>query len=112
MFNYFDLYFSQTAEQISGLLKRMSLKSEVMDRHLIKVMVPPTRQDILHACDILEDVGIAYGFNNIAFNSPKTQTIGEQFFLNKVTDQLRHEISRCGYTEILTFSLVRLEIYH
>lgn len=84
----------------------MSLESEVVDSDVLKVVVPPTRQDILHACDILEDVGIAYGFNNIEFTSPKTQTIGQQFFLNKVTDQLRHEISRCGYTEILTFSLV------
>jgi len=81
------------------------LGSEVLDKQQIKVTIPPIRQDILHACDILEDVGIAYGYNNIEFTVPKTHTIGRQFFLNKVTDQLRYEISRCGYTEILTFSL-------
>lgn len=31
----------------------------------LKVEVPFVRSDILHACDIAEDVGIAYGYNNI-----------------------------------------------
>jgi len=84
----------------------MSLSSEVLKNQQIKVRIPPIRQDILHACDILEDVGIAYGYNNIEFTLPKTLTIGHQFLLNKVTDQLRYEVARCGYTEILSFSLV------
>lgn len=31
----------------------------------LSLRVPPTRSDILHACDVAEDVAIAYGFNNI-----------------------------------------------
>jgi phenylalanyl-tRNA synthetase beta chain len=27
--------------------------------------VPPTRSDILHAVDVIEDVAIAYGYNNL-----------------------------------------------
>ncbi|CAG2102728.1 unnamed protein product [Medioppia subpectinata] len=100
-----NLGIKQNAQQISRLIQRMSLGAEVLSDQLIKVRIPPIRQDILHACDILEDVGIAYGYNNIEFTVPKTQTIGQQFFINKVTDQLRYEIARCGYTEILTFSL-------
>jgi phenylalanyl-tRNA synthetase beta chain len=84
----------------------MSLSSEVVSDLLLKVRIPPIRQDILHICDILEDAGIAYGYNNIEFTLPKTLTIGHQFLLNKVSDQLRNEIARCGYTECLTFSLV------
>jgi phenylalanyl-tRNA synthetase beta chain len=30
------------------------------------VSVPPTRSDILHACDVMEDVAIAYGYNNLS----------------------------------------------
>ena len=29
----------------------------------ISVHVPPTRSDVLHAVDVVEDVAIAYGFN-------------------------------------------------
>ncbi len=31
----------------------------------LTVCVPPTRSDVLHACDVAEDVAIAYGYNNI-----------------------------------------------
>jgi phenylalanyl-tRNA synthetase beta chain len=31
----------------------------------MKVEFPPTRSDILHPCDVVEDIGIGYGFNNI-----------------------------------------------
>ena len=27
--------------------------------------VPPTRSDVLHACDVVEDVAIAHGYNNV-----------------------------------------------
>ena len=94
---------------MSDLLTKMSLKSEVnpRDPNQIKVVIPPTRHDILHACDIAEDVGVAYGFNNIAKTFPQVVTIGKQLNINKLSDQLRFEISRCGFTEVLTFSLVR-----
>jgi phenylalanyl-tRNA synthetase beta chain len=44
----------------------------------IVVETPPIRSDILHACDIAEDVGIAYGYNNIPRAFPPTNTIGKQ----------------------------------
>ncbi len=31
----------------------------------LAVRVPPTRSDILHACDVAEDVAIAHGYNNV-----------------------------------------------
>lgn len=40
--------------------------------------VPPTRADIIHACDIVEDAAIAYGFNNIVRTTPRTYTIANQ----------------------------------
>ena len=44
----------------------MCLKSEVSSNSgEIRVTVPPTRHDVIHACDIYEDVAIAYGYNNI-----------------------------------------------
>nr|CAG8517026.1 5482_t:CDS:10 [Entrophospora candida] len=58
------------AIDIIKLLNRMSLSATISDKdeNLLLVDIPPTRADILHACDIMEDVAIAYGFNNI----PKT----------------------------------------
>lgn len=72
----------------------------------MKVSVPATRSDILHSCDVMEDVAIAYGFNNLVPSVPKVLTIGRQQPLNKLTDLLRAEIAMAGYTEVLTLSLV------
>lgn len=74
-----------------------------------KVDIPPTRHDIIHACDIFEDVAIAYGYNNIAKHSLATSTIGSQFPINKLSDQLREQLAQAGFTEALTFSLCAKE---
>lgn len=92
---------------IAKLLTRMSFKANVSPNNLedIEVHVPPTRHDIIHKCDIMEDVGIAFGYDNIEKTLPKSATIATQVPLNKLSDQLRHEVARCGYTEALNFAL-------
>ena len=72
---------------------------------VLEVTVPPTRSDILHPVDIAEDIGIAYGYNNIVKRVPKTCTVGGEQPLNKLGDLLRDEIGRAGYTEVLTHGL-------
>ena len=41
----------------------------------------PFSIDIIHECDIIEDVAIAYGFNEIAKKLPRTNTIAQQVCL-------------------------------
>jgi phenylalanyl-tRNA synthetase beta chain len=72
---------------------------------ILEVTVPPTRSDILHAVDIAEDIGVAFGFNNIKKQVPKTSTVGGEFPLNMLGDLLRQEIGRAGYIEVLTHGL-------
>lgn len=85
----------------------MCLKSEITSNgDDIKVTIPPTRHDVIHPCDIYEDVAIAYGYNNIRRTLPKTNTIGQQFPVNKLSDLLRNPIAEAGFTEALTFTLV------
>jgi phenylalanyl-tRNA synthetase beta chain len=61
---------------------------------VLEVTVPPTRSDILHAVDIAEDIGIAYGYNNIVKRTPATCTVGREQPLNQLGDLLREEVSR------------------
>lgn len=94
------------ADKIASLLTRMSLRSKALPGgQEIEVHVPPTRHDIIHKCDIMEDVGIAYGYDNIVKTLPRSATIASQVPLNKLSDQLRNEVARCGYTEALNFAL-------
>ena len=69
------------------------------------VSVPPTRPDVLHAADVMEDVAIAYGFNNIASTVPATVTTGRAQPLNTLSDLLRVEVALAGFTEVLTWVL-------
>jgi len=87
------------------LLTRMCLSASVGSGNQIDVEIPPTRHDIIHACDIYEDVAIAYGYNNIVKSLPQTNTIGAQLPVNKLSDQLREQMAQAGFTEALTFSL-------
>ncbi len=106
----FCAYFRESGANLARLLTKMCLKSEVVMENgaeCLCVEVPPTRHDVLHACDIVEDVGIAYGYNNITFTIPQTATIAQQFNINKLTDMLRNAIAQAGFTEVLTFALVR-----
>ena len=54
----------------------------------------------------MEDVAIAYGYDNLKREVPNTLTYGKQQPLNKLSDQLRNEVAMAGFTEVLTFSLV------
>jgi len=98
------------ASQVADLVKRMSVQAELSaDNTTIKSLIPCTRSDILHSCDIMEDVAIAYGYNNLKIEPPKTQTLGKQQPINKLTDLLRFEVAATGFLEVLTFGLCSLQ---
>jgi len=100
------------AGDMAKSLSRMTLSSTIdpksQDKRII-VKIPPTRHDVIHACDIVEDVAIAYGYDNIVMSVPQASTLAEQFPLNKLTDQLRENVAQAGFTEGLTFSLCSVE---
>lgn len=49
------------------------------------VSVPPTRPDVIHAADIIEDVAIAHGYDNIKKTIPNTNTTAEQVTAGRAT---------------------------
>ncbi|XP_059369870.1 phenylalanine--tRNA ligase beta subunit-like [Carassius carassius] len=101
---------NESAESIAQLLTRMCLRSEVSgEGDLIQVEIPPTRADVIHACDIMEDAAIAYGFNNIVRSTPRTYTVANQLPLNKLSELLRQDLAAAGFTEALTFALCSQE---
>ena len=44
---------------------------------------------VFAACDVMEDVAIAYGYNNLAKTIPKTVTIGKELPINQLCELLR-----------------------
>lgn len=96
---------NEPAENIIKYLNRLSLRSSLNKTGAIDIEVGPTRHDILHACDIYEDIAIAYGYNKIPKIPPGIMQVSAQFPMNKVTQQLREQTAQAGFTEALTFTL-------
>ncbi|KAL1405165.1 phenylalanine--tRNA ligase subunit beta [Vanrija albida] len=98
---------SLSREEQSKLLTLMSLSARPSptDADLLDVDVPCTRPDILHECDIMEDLAIAYGYNNLPTALPRTSTVGKPLPINKLSDILRKECAQAGWTEALPYIL-------
>lgn len=99
---------SLSSTKVSTLLQRMALKTSLSPSNSdeIHVHVPPTRPDILHECDIMEDAAIAYGFNNLPDKFPKTSTVAQPLAISKLSDVIRTEWAFAGWVEVLPLILV------
>jgi phenylalanyl-tRNA synthetase beta chain len=99
-------------QEIIAYLRKMGMPATIdqSDKETgeptVIVDVPPTRSDVLHACDIMEDVAVAYGINRIPRTIPDTNTVAVPFPLNKLSDLLRREIALAGWSEVLPLILV------
>lgn len=66
-------------EQIKECAEKMGLifkGTKEADKKVV-IEVPPTRTDVIQECDIAEDIGIAFGYNNIPRVFPPTNTVGK-----------------------------------
>ena len=95
-------------EEIKELLEKMMYEAELEDGRA-KLLYPAFRDDIMHARDILEDVLIAYGYNEIEPEEPRlaVQGRGDEFidFENAVRDLM----IGYGLQEVMTFNLTNKE---
>jgi phenylalanyl-tRNA synthetase beta chain len=101
-----------TVDEIESLANKMGLTIKSRTDETFVVSVPVNRSDILHAWDIAEDIGIAYGYNNIVTSIPQTLTIGKPLPKNKLTDLLRQELAQAGFIECMNVGLIsKAEIF-
>lgn len=91
---------------ISALLKRVMYNVLDSEDDVVSVYVPVFRSDVLHECDIIEDIAIAYGFNNFEIKMPTFYTLGSENQLNKFSDKIRLEMALSGFNEVLTLTLL------
>ncbi|CCX32535.1 hypothetical protein FPQ18DRAFT_376621 [Pyronema domesticum] len=98
-----------SADDISKMLAKMciSAKPSADNKDILDIELPITRADVLHQCDIMEDVAIGYGFNNLKKVFPKGSgsTIAAPLPLNKLADIVRHESAMCGWSEVMPLIL-------
>ncbi|KAK9413729.1 putative phenylalanine--tRNA ligase [Seiridium unicorne] len=97
---------TESASAICTLLARFGYTAKPSDGGAISVSIPPTRPDVLHPCDIMEDAAIAYGYNNLPRPFlASTSSVGRPLPINKLADIVRFESAMSGWTEVMPLIL-------
>jgi len=72
---------------------------------IVKLLVPPYRGDIMHEIDVIEDMAIGYGYDNLEPTLPKVVTMGERAPIERLSDKARRVLTGLGFTELMTYTL-------
>lgn len=99
---------SESPESLCKLLSKMAYTStpSSSDPNLLSVAVPITRPDVLHQCDIMEDLAVCWGYNNLPRMDPnQSATVGGPLKINKLADIIRTETAMAGWSEVMPLVL-------
>ena len=102
-----------TNKQILDLLEKAGYGVEETSRgkvNDIAILIPFYRQDILDARDVIEDIAIAYGYNELEPEMPNIFTIGKVSKDSIVIEKLANLLAGLGSQEISNFILTNKEI--
>jgi len=69
------------------------------------VRIPPYRVDVLHPLDLIDDVGRAYGFNELAPRYPDVSTVGGRHERSRHERAVRDLLVGLGFEDLLNFHL-------
>jgi phenylalanyl-tRNA synthetase beta chain len=98
-----------TAKEILDLLLIAGLGVEKTSSENLTVLVPCYRVDIMHQVDIIEDVAIAYGYNNIKPLWRELPTTGRPKPTQHLIDSARELMVGLGYQETLNNTITNQE---
>jgi phenylalanyl-tRNA synthetase beta chain len=97
------------AAEIADLLGTAGLNVETVTDECLTVLVPCYRVDVMHQVDIIEDVAIAYGYNNIKPLWRELPTTGKAHPSQPLINTARDLMVGLGYQEILNTTLTNQE---
>ena len=98
-----------TAKRISDLLLKAGLGVGKVQAETVEVIVPFYRVDVMHQVDLVEDIAVAYGYNNIECLWREMPTTGKAKADQQQIDIARELMVGLGYQEILTYTLTNEE---
>ena len=97
------------AKEIADCLGTAGLGVEKVESSHLTVLVPCYRVDVMHQVDIIEDVAIAYGYNNIEPLWRELPTTGKAQPEQQLINTARDLMVGLGYQEVLNTTLTNPE---
>jgi phenylalanyl-tRNA synthetase beta chain len=99
-----------TTERIVELLQIAGFDiQKIVKNKSIEVLIPCYRTDIMHQVDLIEDIAIAYGYNNITPNWHELPTVGKAKPDQHLINHTRDLMIGLGYQESLNTTLTNQE---
>ncbi|MFX1298005.1 MAG: phenylalanine--tRNA ligase subunit beta [Promethearchaeota archaeon] len=97
-------------KEIEDYLVRMGYTDISIQGDTFSLKAPTNRLDLLHEVDIIEDVIICYGYNNIKPELPEMLTRASTLPYTYLINQIREFLAGLGYTEVMNYLLTDREI--
>jgi len=94
-----------TSKTIADLLQTAGLSIASISQKTVNVLVPAYRIDVMHQIDLVEDVAVAYGYNNIEPLWRDLPTTGYARPEQRLIDVSRELMVGAGYQEVLNNTL-------
>ena len=91
-----------TEKELKNNLEKMG---HIYEKGIVKT--PSFRTDILHEVDLIEDVAIAYGYDNFEPEIPKISTIGEENYVETVKRKISDILAGLGFLEVSNYHLTK-----
>jgi len=91
------------------LAEKSRFNVKVEKKAKLNLTIPPYRFDILHPIDIVEDLIIAYGYDKIKPEDPKTLTVGKLMPKTLFMDKVRDLMIGFGFQEVANYILTSKE---
>lgn len=91
-------------------LKRMGFGANDLGNDEIEVLVPSYRADILDNPDIVEDIAVGIGFDNIPAVFPMNATVGKSHEVTKLASSVMEIMTGLGYSQVMPFTLTSEKI--
>jgi len=93
-----------TTDEVVDLAERSGLDATPVDDGY-DVDVPPYRVDVLHPVDVVDDLGRAYGFNDLEPRYPAVNTIGGRTESSRLERAVRGTLVGLGFEDLLNFNM-------
>ncbi|ELK51870.1 phenylalanyl-tRNA ligase subunit beta, partial [Haloferax sp. BAB-2207] len=98
-------------DEVIDLFERSGLdaNAELGEETVYEVSIPPYRVDVLHPLDLVDDVGRAYGFNELEPRYPDVGTVGQRHERSRLEDAVRTSLVGLGFEDLLNFHMISEE---
>ena len=99
-----------TGIEIIQFLERTGYGAKLVKTKQVQVLIPRYRMDILHPVDVIEDIAIGYGFDNLVPAMPQTMTPGKISPVTRLKNKVRDLMVGMGYHEVMNYIMSSPEL--